>query len=572
MEKHSIMTNVFSPLPLGAVRNQKTVQCEKPDWDILGMAAYAKKLEELLFSAAVSGDRDARGIALAALSELYAAQREDGSFGPAGDASLTPRFLVLRCLMMAHGSLVGKEGIRFMLRYFRGLSEVETPDFSGDGAACALEGACCALWLYEKTGYRFLVGVAKKLEEGSLHWVEHFSSFLYTGDLKRSRANIAADSPEYYLTLGVYNAMALKYGMVRHVLHPSNKNAQAPHTAWEALLREHGLVSGMFSCDDRLSGTSPNQGAGIEAAKEAVLSLGLLGCASGRADYFEAIETIYLNTILSAWHDGAGQAYFQPNQISAGGEEKDWYDRSISPNPYVNNASVTPLYVPTAFAVTGCEGGLAVQSYLPLRARAKVNGASVQVRVEGDYTARGTAVCHVESDSEEPLVLKLRVPSWAKNACAFCEDDSFFPGGDGYITLTRSFAGGVQVRLQFGYEVRLVQGGRQSVAVYAGPLLMALPVQEEKFPLLGEGFGARAVGDWRFGIAAEEPLELFYDGGLPCVSVSVAKIDWRKNGGAARALPVLPDAHVNSIESKTLVPANTTLLRICQMPQIGLYE
>ncbi len=572
MEKHKIITNVFSPLPLGSVRGNETLRCEKPDWDALGFTLYAKKMEELIYAAAVSADRDVRGTALAALQALYAAQREDGSFGPENEPALAPRFLVLRALLFAHGGLVGKDGIRFVLRYFRGLSEMEELDLSGEGAAVALEGAACALWLYEKTSYRFLVGVARKLEEGSLPWIEHFSSFLYTGDLKRMRAHITKDAPEHYLTLGLYNAMALKYGFVRHVLHPSNKNAQAPHTAWEALMREHGLVSGMFSCDDRLSGTSPNQGANIEAAKEAVISLGILGCFSGQARYFEAVENIYLNTILPAWHDGAGQAYFQPNQISCGAEEKDWYDRDVSANPCLKDAVRTALYAPTTFAVTSCPGGLAVQSYLPLRARVKVGEATVHVRVEGDYAARGTALCHVESDLDAITTLKLRVPSWAKDACALCDDVSYAPGADGYITIERSFAGGVEIRLRFGYEVRLVAGGRQSVAVFAGPLLMALPVAEEKFPLLDSGFGARAVGDWRFGIAVEEPLELFYDGGMPRVSVSVAKIDWRKNGGAARALPVLPDAHVNSIEQNTLVPASETLLRICQMPQIGLYE
>ena len=123
--------------------------------------------------------------------------------------------------------------------------------------------------------------------------------------------------------------------------------------------------------------------------------------------------------------------------------------------------------------------GVAINLYTPSRASFKMNGFSLVLSQETDYPNSGHIDIKVEPSKQAHFAVKLRIPSWSKDAKILIngkqEPVSFIPTQGAIID--RNWTSGDLITMDLPMDWRLVKGTqRQSgrVAVMRGPLLFCL--------------------------------------------------------------------------------------------------
>jgi DUF1680 family protein len=120
---------------------------------------------------------------------------------------------------------------------------------------------------------------------------------------------------------------------------------------------------------------------------------------------------------------------------------------------------------------------LYVNLYAGSEARVPLENTTLEIRQETEYPWSGTVTIDVSSTNDVPAVLKLRIPSWARNEVlpddlyTYLDEKTDSPvvsiNGevvepsleDGYVVLERSWKDD-EVRLEFPMTVRKVAAGR----------------------------------------------------------------------------------------------------------------
>jgi len=113
------------------------------------------------------------------IDSVLGSQREDGWFGPrelltslGGKADLWPHMVILNVLQSFHEATDDRRVIPFMTRYFRWQDALPAESFGagywprfrmGDNIESAL-------WLYNRTGEAWLLGLARKMHEHMARW------------------------------------------------------------------------------------------------------------------------------------------------------------------------------------------------------------------------------------------------------------------------------------------------------------------------------------------------------------------------------------------------------------------
>lgn len=167
--------------------------------------------------------------------------------------------------------------------------------------------------------------------------------------------------------------------------------------------------------------------------------------------------------------------------------------------------------------------GVAVNLYSPSTADFELDGGrSVIVEQKTDYPNSGQVVISINPSEPASFELKLRIPSWCKNATISVNgklSDLICKSGT-FAVIERLWKAGDQVALDMPMEWRLVLGReRQSgrVAIMRGPLLFCLnPDQNESLAKMDGADLGRIVID----IASIEPMPVINSsarpGGIAC--------------------------------------------------------
>jgi DUF1680 family protein len=205
-----------------------------------------------------------------------------------------------------------------------------------------------------------------------------------------------------------------------------------------------------------------------------------------------------------------GTYFFYPNPLESDGKyafnqgartRKDWFDCSCCPTNLIRFLpSVTGLlYSKSAHT-------LYVNLYASSEARVPLENTTLEIRQETQYPWGGTVNINVSSTKEVPTVLKLRIPSWARNEVLpgnlyiYPEKDINSPvvkiNGeviepsvkDGYLVLERTWKAD-EVSLEFPISVRKVVADPKviedqgKIALEYGPLVYAFEQVDQKTDL-----------------------------------------------------------------------------------------
>ncbi|WP_219835087.1 beta-L-arabinofuranosidase domain-containing protein [Paenibacillus sp. R14(2021)] len=616
----------FRALPLGAIkpagwlRNQLRIQADGftghleehwgdvgPDNGWIGGAGESWErgpyyLDGLLPLAYLLEDEQLIAKAQRWIEWSLASQREDGYFGPAGlirtvNNDLDKKqdwwhYTIMLKVFTQYAEATGDERVvPFLTKFFRYMDGmIDDHPLQGWAKARGADLVLCVQWLHEVTGEPFLLELARKAAEQTTDWTDVFHDFPYWRKVE-----------EWDWTTHVVNvAMGIKTPGIRFALTGNETERAAVHRGIDSLMTYHGQAHGMFSGDEWLSGTHPSQGVELCAVVEYMFSMEHLTRVFGEGRFGDILEKVAFNalpaTIAKDWT--SHQYDQQVNQILCNVAPRNWSNGpdanvfGLEPNFGCCTANMHqgwPKFTSHLWMSDG-RGGLAAVSYAPCTVSAQVgSGAGAAITVDGAYPFRDTVSMRVELDRpSEVFAVSLRIPAW-------CEAPSLTINGvnaalnvvNGYARVEREWKNGDTILLALAMEVKTTSRNLYAVSVERGPLVYALPIQEnwqllkkrEKF----HDWELYPGSPWKYGLRAdsayevseaEVPYQPFDAAHAPVKLKAAGQLvrDWKMVGNNAGTPPIYPNVEGQEIAELTLVPYGSARLRIGEFPLIGERE
>ncbi len=402
--------------------------------------------------------------------------------------------------------------LQLMSRYFRWELSCPEADFmvgywpsmrTGDN----LESV---YWLYNRTGERWLLDLATKIERHTPAWMSAIPMW--------HNVNLAQgfrEPAEFYQQSGDPTFLA------------------GTERAYDAIMSRYGQVPGGGFCGDETSRpgfTDPRQAFETCGMVEYMHSFEMLTKITGTAAWADHCEDVALNDFPAALTpDLKGLHYLtSPNsvQLDARNKHPDLDDggQMISYSPggayrccQHNHGMGWPYYAEELWLATS-DGGLCASLYAPSTVTANVNNAAdVTITETTDYPFDGRvtlALGWVDKDRQVPAFpLYLRVPQWAVGATVKVNGQPVPADAkpDHYLVLNRTWTNGdtVELTLPMHVSIRRWAKNKDSASVDYGPLTFALAVGErwQQSGQVAPGwptFDVYATTPWNYGLVLDD--------------------------------------------------------------------
>jgi hypothetical protein len=522
-------------------------------------------------------------------------QHPDGSFGPGTMKDWWPRMPMMYALQSYYEATGDEKVIPFFTRYFKyqldSLSAMPLYEWSKSRTGDNIE---MVFWLYNKTGDRFLLDLAKQLDQ-AYPWAAIYTNnaFYHFGG-------------DFHTKHSVSVGQALKFPALYGQLNHSPLYQQATQKGITHLLRDHGLAGIIASGTEFLSGRSSFQGVETCTVVEWMQSMETASRIIHDAGLGDQLEKIAFNTLPAQFsRDIKLHLYYtQPNQLFCkhgnSGFDED-YDGGILLSPYsgmgccrYNMHMGWPYFVKNSWASTP-DRGLAVIAYAPVEVNAFVaNGIAVRLNVETSYPFEEQIRIGVNPAKAAAFPLKLRIPGWC-NAPEILVNGTRVSGvkTGSIFTLNRAWKKGDQVILNFPMKISFSDQVNGAVTVARGPLVYGLKIDaaysiRKEHPVKGFfDYEVKPASDWNYA--------LVIDRARPDQSVTVSKKAMPENPFEQSVTPVtlrvkarrlpswkvadnemhaeeVPDSPVSTdeqLEEVTLTPYGSENIRISNFPVIG---
>jgi uncharacterized protein len=634
----ALQGSAFEPLPLGTIRpagwlkDQLRIQAEGlsghldefwPDikesaWfggNAEGWERVPYWLDGLVPLAFVTDDPALKAKVKNAIEYILAHQQADGWLGPIGDSKkhkpydVWPLFPLFKSLMQYQQATGDPRIIPALLACCRKVDQVisNEPLYSWAKLRAA-DLAVTLYWVYEQTGERWVLDLAKKTFNQSLDWRGLYENFPFKEKAKDKK------SLENH---GVNTAMALKYGGVRHRLSGDAKDKGAIFSMLDLLDRCHGQATGIFTCDEHLAGRSPSQGTELCTVVEAMYSLEVSSAIIGDARLGDRLEMLAFNALPATFKkDMTAHQYDQQcNQVvcTAAGEhvyvsnEADSNLYGLEPNFGCCTANLHQGWPKFAshLWMRSADGGLAAIAYVPCVIDTNVAGQAVRVEVTPDSSypfgdpGESRVVIKVQSRAKSRFPLHLRIPAWGEGAaCGVWDDAATFERisdvkSGSYLKLNREWGVNrpTEISLTIPMSVRLRAGYDGAVSIERGPLVFALKIEPEwklfkdRADLIFDDWEVFPKSPWNYAleIDREHPERsitfearkpggpLFTAGGAPIAAMVKGRRvpGWKLERGAAAPPPTSPVTSQEPLEELTLFPYGSTDLRVSEFPTLA---
>lgn len=617
------MKTVFEALPLGSIRaegwlyNQLRIQADGltghleehwadvgPDNGWLGGSGESWErgpyyLDGLLPLAYILNDEKLIAKANRWVEWALNSQQENGMFGPAKIQTVNNdidkeqdwwHYMIMLKVFMQYEEATGDARvIPFLTKFMDYVSEqIESQPLRGWAKARGAELLLCLIWLYKRTNKEELLKLASIVKVQTTDWTDIFYDFPFWRKVEKWD----------WRTHVVNVAMGLKTPGVLFELTEDSHEREAVYRGIDSLMTYHGQAHGMFSGDEWLSGTDPSQGVELCAVVEYMFTLEQLTRIFGDGRFADVLEKVAFNALPAAISaDWTSHQYDQQvNQIICNVAPRAW-----SNGPYANVFGLEPNFgcctanmhqgwpkLVSHLWMSDKEGGLAAVSYAPCLVRTTVaGGVGAELRVSGDYPFRDRVKIGLQLDQPASFKMRLRLPDWCEApAIQVNGEEITVAAAQGYATIDREWQSGDHVELALPMEAKTVSRNLFAVSVERGPLVYALPV-EENWQLLRKrerfhDYELYPASPWKYGLLADTAFKaVVSEGELPyqpfLASDSPVKLeasgklvpDWRMEGNNAGTPPIAPETDDQPVTELVLVPYGGAKLRIGEFPLIG---
>lgn len=521
-------------------------------------------------------------------------QREDGFFGPTKNNDWWPR-MVMTHVLREYAEATGDKRVEpFLLKYYAHmLKNLPTRPLEHWGKSRAGDEMETVVWLYNRTGEKSLLDLAKLLHDQAYPWVDIFTKngFMEFGEDFQPKHNV--NVPQ-----------AMKFPAVWYEVSGKPADAASLAAGLNHLQRDHGLTLGMNGGTEFLAGRSTTQGIETCSVVEKMLSMETAERILGDPKYGDVLELAAFNALPGAMTKNIKQIvyYSLPNNVRAVdgplGFNQD-YANGITPAVpsgfpccIYNFHMGWPKFTQNTWAATP-DGGLAAMAYAPTKVTAKVgNGVEATIEEKTQYPFGDSIVLEVTVPQGVNFPLVLRIPAWTAAPSVSVNgtaEAGVKPGT--FHRIAREWNTGDKVEIRFPMATRTVAGMNNSVSVVRGPLIYTLKLNEawkvrEPKPNGFDTLEVETDSPWNYGLVLggnPDAAFKFEDLGpspnpfnptTPAVKL-IAKAkrlpNWRMawNERVAFDPPTSPVASDSQAEDITLVPAGTQMLRVTSFPWIG---
>jgi hypothetical protein len=535
------------------------------------------------------------------VKHIVANQRSDGWYSPypidarAKAYDIWSILLANKALVQYHEATGDSSVLQAVTRNLKAILDTldRTPLFNW-GRFRWFEGLVSVFYVYDKTGEKWLLDLARKLYEQGFD----YAAFYQGPDIKVPTPRRGLWRWDKHV---VNIAMALKaYGLSWRLTRKESERA-FPLRMLEILDCYHGQATGMFSGDECLSGTNPLQGTELCAVVEAMYSLEHLITVTGNPAYGDRLEKIAYNALPAAFSPDmwAHQYDQQVNQVqctvnpehlwSCNGPESNVY--GLEPNFGCCTANMHqgwPKFAAHTWMRSG--NGIAAIAYAPSTARFSLKEAQIQVSVATDYPFRETATLKVSSSRATRFPLLLRIPAWAGGATLQIGNSSSKTLKAGsFHRIEREWKGETELQLRLPMSVKTSHRYNGAIAVERGPLVYSLKVGEKWTQINADkpqrelphgDFEVRPTTPWNYGVLVDEKNSLnsiaFEEHPIgekpfsPEGAGMVAKIKgrklsaWKLEHNWAGEVPPGLQKSSEPLEDLTLIPYGCTNIRITE--------
>lgn len=624
----------FIELPLGTVkpdgwlRSQLQIQAR-------GLTGHLDEFWESLFSSAwkgLDGDAWERGpyyldglVPLAYLLDdqrliskirpyieyMLMTRQDNGWFGPVQNTDRWPLAVAMKVLTQYYEATGDERVMELLKSYFQYIVDTP-PDWPDDQwrGVRAMENCITAHWMYRRTQDPMYLKAAESIFNNCYRWDQWLQNFAYTDEATtlwrtpKTPADKLGEIRYGLLSHGVNIAMALKYPGLKFQQTGDDTFHQNFTVGLNALDRYHGQVTGLYACDEHLSGTNPTQGTELCTVVEMMYSLENLMSIWGTPALGDRLESLAYNALPGTitadfW---AHQYDQQANQVLCTQDRRKWSTNGDSSNLYglephfgcctANMHQGWPKFVASMWMATK-DNGLAAVALGPNMVSAKVgNGVKVNIIQETEYPFQGDISFTIASQEDVAFPLYIRIPAWAEGAKLVVGKKEEFPAPAGaFACITREWKNGEKVKLTLPMGIRSERRYHNSIAIFRGPLVFSLEVGQYTTRLKSHSDVYRDAADWEYRPASDWNYALLLDpeklnkafrvktskvSVIPFAQVAAPVTlstkaclleDWGMEYNSAGELPLSP-VNAKGLKTRTvkLVPYGCTQLRITEFP------
>ena len=527
-------------------------------------------------------------------------QQPDGQFGPMKNDDWWPRMVMLKVLTQYAEVTGDPRVVPFMTRYFHyELENLPRRPLRDWGRYRWQDNVVSVLWLYNRTGDKRLLELARLLHEQGYDWEAQFRDFRYTAKTTRAILGPKHQGPPpdaAMQTHGVNNAMALKSSPVWWLITDDASDRAALDRQLALLDKYHGLPNGMFSGDEHLAGIDPSQGIELCAVVESMFSyeqaLAILGDPT-LADRLERVAYNALPATLSndMWSHQYDQ---QPNQIACDRAHRQWSTNGddsnlfgLEPNFGCCTANLHQGWpkLTSSLWMESADGGLFAAAYAPSEVHTVLGGRTVTVEESTNYPFDGKLEFVVHVNEMQRFPMTFRAPVWAHAVTVILNGKPYRTWNSGLMRIDREWRDGDRVSFTLPMEPRVSHWFHRAAVFERGPLVFALPLDAKWSELKAY---AEKSGDWQLAPtkewnyavelgscdakAVERPIGATpFDVNNPPVVMQVRGRmlpGWTVSEHSAGPVPSSPVEGTGPLRSLTLIPYGAAKLRITAFPYL----
>ena len=561
------------------------------------------------------------------IEPILASSRDSGWYGPVKNIDRWPLAVSNKVLMQYYEATSDERAINLLKKYFRYLhdSPPDWPDNHWRGVR-AMENAVTGYWLFRQTGEPWILETIRSIQENSFDWTSFYEQFPWDS-LALAEKRIPVQTWTGLTAHGVNNGMAIKYPGLWYQQSGDERFRNAVSEGIRKYDLHHGQTAGRFSCDEHLSGKSPDRGTELCTVVEYMFSLEELYAIMGDNTLADRLEMLAFNalpgtTTADMW---AHQYDQQSNQVLVTGQKRAWASNGDYSNIYglmpnfacclANMHQGWPKFAQSLWMATNDNGLIAV-AYSPSTVTAKVAGGSVvSISEMTDYPFSGRIQFRINTSEPVRFPLYLRIPGWAGSASISYKDKTITGTSGSTVKLSDRWNDGDVISMELPMELKTEKRYNNSASLTRGPLWFALRIDKEyrSIKINYDNFGYQGSIDWEiyplsawnYGLlidpvntkrgfeAAENPVTEypFADRGDMIWSAdSVKYIKWTKDApvvitargmripgwgmkdNSADIPPVSPVKPEGAAEVIQLVPYGSAKLRITEFPVIDVTQ